>query len=86
MFNTRLQRQIISPALGLATFVMLGAEFAEAKTTKTKVDPPAMQAYVETADQFYRACVPANGGQIVAGFATNGDLINVNTGEICGRR
>lgn len=72
--------------LGLAAFVLLGAQVATAQTGKTKVDPRAMQAHMETTSQPSRSCVPVNGAQIIGGFGGAGDLIDVNTGEICGKR
>lgn len=73
-------------AFGLAAFMLFGAQVATAKTGGTKVNPRAMQAHAETTPQPSRTCVPVNGAQILGSFAGADDLIDVNTGEICGKR
>ncbi|MDI9848899.1 hypothetical protein QM467_12605 [Rhodoblastus sp. 17X3] len=73
-------------ALGLAAFMLFGAQVAVAKTGGKNVNPRAMQAHSEITSQPSRTCVPANGAQILGSFAGADDLIDVNTGEICGKR
>lgn len=74
-------------AFGLAAFMLFGAQIAAAKTGGKNVNPRAMQAHAETTtSQPSRTCVPVNGAQILGSFAGADDLIDVNTGEICGKR
>jgi hypothetical protein len=71
--------------IGAVFLVALGTNIAAARTTKTHVDPRAMQANADMAFFTARACQPANGAQILGGFAGSGDFVNVRTGEICGK-
>lgn len=85
--NSKFGRDLTkNAALGLAAFVLFGAQVVAAQTGRTKVDPRAMQAHFETAHQFPRSCAPANGAQILGGFAGPNDFVDINTGDICGKR
>lgn len=85
--NSTGNRDIVKKAaFGLAAFVLLGAQVAAAETGRTKVNPRAMQAHMDSEFQPARSCAPANGAQIIGGFAGPDDLIDANTGEICGKR
>jgi len=85
--NSQFSRNIAkNAALSLPAFVLLGAQVVAAQTGKSKVDPRAMQAHMETTLQPSGSCAPVNGGQILGGFAASADLIDVNSGEICGKR
>lgn len=80
------RNNVKNAALGIAAFALLGAQVAAAQTSKTKVQDRAMQAHVETASPASRTCLPANGAQILGGFAGADDYLDVNTGEVCGKR
>jgi hypothetical protein len=73
-------------AFVLAFIAVAGAQAASAHSGKVKSVDRAMQAHVENAAQASRTCIPANGAQILGGFAGPDDLIDVNTGVICGKR
>ncbi len=85
--NSKFGRNLTkNAAMGLAAFVLFGAQVVAAQTGRTKVDPRAMQAHFEMAHQLPRSCVPVNGAQILGGFVGPDDLIDINTGDICGKR
>jgi hypothetical protein len=72
--------------LGAACFVALGVNLAAARESKVKVEPRAMQAYSDSQFATVRTCIPANGAQILGGFAGADDLLDIRTGEVCGKR
>jgi len=85
--TSRYSRHVANKAaLGLAVVMLFGAQIAAAKTAGTKVNPRAMQAHAEMTSQPSRTCIPVNGAQILGNFAGADDLIDVDTGEICGKR
>lgn len=87
--NPKTGRKLANAAgIGLAMLMMLGGQIAAAKSASPKMDPRAMQAQAESrpAAMPTHVCQPANGAQILGGFAGADDLIDVNSGEICARR
>ncbi len=71
--------------IGAVFLVALGTNIAAARTATKHVDPRAMQANADMAFFTARACQPANGAQILGGFAGSDDFLDVRTGEICGK-
>jgi hypothetical protein len=72
--------------LGAFCLIAVGSSLAAAQPHKAKVDPRAMQANSSSTFEVRQTCIPANGAQILGGFAGGDDLIDVRTGEICGKR
>jgi hypothetical protein len=73
-------------SLGVFCAIAFSSNLASAQPHKAKVDPRAYQAQSVGTPAFDRSCVAANGAQIWGGFAASDDLIDVRTGEICGKR
>jgi hypothetical protein len=74
-------------SLGFIASVAFGANVATAQTARGLVDPRLFRAYSESIIEQHRTtCVPANGAQIMGGFAGSRDLIDARTGQICGSR
>jgi hypothetical protein len=84
MFKRQITLAISVSALSVG--VAIGANAAAAQTARGLVDPRLFQAYSENVSEQSRPCVPANGAQIMGGFAGSHDLIDTRTGEICGKR
>ncbi len=71
-------KNLASTLLAAGLILASGAAFAGART-----GAGADRAQAQSAQ---RDCRPANGGEIVSGYAGNGDYIDSRTGESCDRR
>ncbi|MCW2318065.1 hypothetical protein SAMN06265338_101128 [Rhodoblastus acidophilus] len=88
---TKNSRKLARGAAVGATFVLAlvagsGAQAGSAHANHMRSSDRAMQASGEYAAPWPGACIPANGAQILGGFASPDDLLDVNTGAICGKR
>lgn len=76
-------KNLVARALMLTLIGAASISGAAAREHK-RVDPMAMRASAENFAQAPRRnCAPANGAQIIGGFAGAGDWLDADTGEIC---
>lgn len=84
------RRRRSGPAfMALAACVLLGASGLSAMAQPDKEARHAVEARDFSADvatsRFTERCIPANGAQIMGGFARSGESLDSVTGEVCRR-
>jgi hypothetical protein len=77
-------KKLAATLFGASLLVMAGAAVAGPLVDQSLSYDRDLRAQAEHATQQH--CLPANGAQIMGGFAASGDALDAVTGQPCGHR